>query len=377
MTESKKIQPSPPTMDPPRATTWWALYPLKGLEVLDKEPDLNSPLFGDFSVVSKRHISSLVNRLNLNDRMAPGHDHESDVKYILSRITGDEEFQSYIAVRRTGKVGQRDARRALERKAAERAREVAGLLALVFLCSNPEWQTCGLVETLQRRHTSVAMFDLAAGAFSVTFGYGGGGDHMILDRRKNIKVRRSDLRRMFAQKRFSGLSAMVLRGKTGVHASLVRIAVAALGALADAMHAPSPATSLLGAVTSMELVLVNQGDSFDLLKRRLIALVGHTTASRYDIDAVLQSRHRFVHKGEQPVGRGIPLKGLGLGMSCLLNFASIAPSFNNKNDMAQYLEFVASGNRTRHLWARAQRIRFTELLVHKPLALRLPAVRTT
>src|SRR4051794_32752805 len=47
--------------------TWWILYPMYGLEITDEKADLDHPMFGDCTIVSKQHFPQIADLV-----MAPG-----------------------------------------------------------------------------------------------------------------------------------------------------------------------------------------------------------------------------------------------------------------------------------------------------------------
>src|SRR5690349_19819644 len=116
--------------------TWWIFYPLKGLEIIDVRHDLLQPIFGDIALISKKHIRQIVPLLRLNQRLSPGHDHERDIVYMLENITFKEEFDSYIAVRRTGSTSKDEFEPQVIKDARGRLYQVAALLSLVFMSLN-------------------------------------------------------------------------------------------------------------------------------------------------------------------------------------------------------------------------------------------------
>lgn len=165
-------QSNPTTAEPtggsPQASSWWVFLPFKGLDISDEQPDLEAPLFGDATIISKKHMVRLVPRLRMNERMAPGRDHEADLLYLLQNATFREDFQSFVAVRRSARIDQSDARRSqatygyIVQKAKVRAERIASLLSLVLLTNSETWSTCGLVEQIHSHTKTVTMlsFDL-------------------------------------------------------------------------------------------------------------------------------------------------------------------------------------------------------------------------
>ena len=82
--------------DQPRQ--WWIFYPIKGLDIVDEKHDLLEPMFGDCTLVSRKHVRKIVPLLRLNERMAPGHDHEHDITYMIENATRRGEFQSFVVL---------------------------------------------------------------------------------------------------------------------------------------------------------------------------------------------------------------------------------------------------------------------------------------
>lgn len=346
------------------AEAWWLFFPFKGLEVTNKTPDLHAPLFGDFSIINKEHMNKIVPQLKLNQRMVPGHDHESDILFIVKRATFGEDFHSFISVRRTGKIEPRKNLESLMSAAEKRAHEVSALLGLCFLCDNKRTETCGLVEFLHRRNKSTAMFDLKYGEFAFTTG--GGFSHMILDSRRNIRKSRTDIKKTLAQKRFQGLSSIILGSSSTVGKSIHHTVTQSLLTLSEALHAASPATQLLGAVTSIEILLSDIGNPYEIIHRRLASLAGDITVDNYDAEDVFKARHRFVHKGEKLDDEILSIKAIALGLSCLLNFANAAQSFNSKVELVQYLDFIFVSKKMQPNWNNKQLKQFASFAIHKP-----------
>ncbi len=317
--------------------TWWAFYPLKGLDIEDPTDDLDAPLFGDATIVSRSQIRTVVSKLHLNERMAPGHDHESDVVYMLENATFSEEFNSFVAVRRTGVVeGGRSEE--LTKSAGARAFQIAGMLALVFLAKNDNAETCGLVEQLHRYRRTLTLLEFDDGGF--VFQSGGGTSLTILDLQRCIRTKRSEIAALLKQKRFQGLASAVVPQRPKLPRSLRNAIRQAVVRLSDAVHSSTPSSRLLGAVTTLEILLNEQGDSFELTSRRVQGLLGTAAVDAFRADDVFRARHLYVHRGEEVTDEALGMHSIALALAALLRFAEVAEDFSHKAALASYLDLV-------------------------------------
>lgn len=342
---------------------WWIFFPFKGFFPTNKGHDLVRPIFGDITIVTKKHLHQIVPMLKANQRMAPGHDHEKDIHLLLEHTAKGEVFESYIAVKRTGRHlsnGSRD--NELVRAAKNRAFSVAALLTIVFLCTNKRGETCGLVEQLHRKRKFLTMLDLQEGGF--VFQGGGGHSRMILDSRFNIKMSRSELKRFLNQKNFAGLTNILLTQGRNISKSLHNTINQAAIRLADAIHSISPSSQLLGSVTAIEILLSELGDPYDVIKKRLSSLIGSDAYALHNGDNIFNARHRYVHRGDEIFEFKMSTEAIVLSILALLNYSNATTKFSSKQDLLNYLDFVISSERISKSWTSKQHNNFGSLLRH-------------
>jgi hypothetical protein len=324
---------------------WWMFYPIKGLDITDEEHDLLNPMFGDCTLISRNHIRQVVPLLRLNERMAPGHDHERDITYMLENATLRDEFQSFVAVRRTGippNASPRDLPPFLQ-SAKLRAYEVSALLSLVMLARNRSGTTIGLVEQLHSQTRSLVMLELQDGGFR--FQIGGGRSLSLRSPRDTIALSRQRLQEMLREDPFACLSNVLLPQSPTLPRSLHRAISQSAIRLSDSLHTVTESSRLLGSVTSIEILITEQGDSYETLHRRMIALLGTDAVGAFDAETVLQARHAYVHRGNEPANFQVSLNAIGLAISCLLRSAEAASSFVTKPHFLDYLDLVHTADR--------------------------------
>jgi len=324
---------------------WWMFYPIKGLDITDTEHDLLDPMFGDCTLISRHHIQQIVPLLRLNERMAPGHDHERDVTYMLENATLREDFQSFVAVRRTGIPSNESPRELLPflQSAKLRAYEVSALLSLVLLARGRSGVAIGLVEQLHRQTRSLVMLDLQDGGFR--FQTEGGRSLSLLSPQGTITLSRQQVQEVLREEPFTCLSNALLPQSPTLPGSLHRAISQSAIRLSESVHTVTESSRLLGSVISIEILIAEQGDGYETLRRRLIALLGTESIEVFGAETVLQTRHAYVHRGSEPTDVQIPLNAICLALSCLLRSAEAAPNFVTKHHFLDYLDLIHTADR--------------------------------
>jgi hypothetical protein len=159
-----------------RKENWWVLFPISGLAITDAVPGTDQPIWGDATLVSMSHVSALVKRLRLNERMTHGHDHERDVLLLLGIVPEPESWvrwrdrdeipSGFLAVRR--RLEESDGvRRGFSKSALERVACLEAGLAFGMLTEEKHsLRTCGIVRHGKRPLLPQAALDLESGGFS-------------------------------------------------------------------------------------------------------------------------------------------------------------------------------------------------------------------
>ena len=349
-------------------TTWWVLFPLKGLAISDEELGLDHAMFGDATILSKSHLRHLIRLLKLNERMPPGHDHESTILYFMERGTSEEESHSILAVRRRGPAelhqphaGKLPGTHADPLGADHRAAGIAALLAVGLLVDSREWRTCGLVSQIHRQWRFVSMVSPETGGISLGLASG-----RACTRLKPALLSRSEVLERLDSGRLRPLTEVLAAQRPSVPRSLSRAVTESAIRLSAALHVPSSSSQLLGAVTSIEILIGASGESFDTFAKRLQVLAGKDACEYYDADTVLEERHRYVHRGIEPAHGMLPLRALALAVVCLLEYAKLARLFPNRATVLRYLDFHHLGRQLVEQWSPQERSSFESLAKHHP-----------
>lgn len=312
-----------PSTPPP--TQWIVFFPLDHFHLRDEPDMLNTPLFGDATLVSYETL--LRGFPNMTYIKAAG-------AYLAVWRSGVVNMQ-WFQEDRKNEVFLADARR--------RASQVAALLSIAFLAMHTEGYLTGLTSQFfdTQEHFAILGFPLdGRGLISSS-----SGPHLTTFTRcepELLSFSRTELQIFLNQPLVQNLVHSVSTRKSNFSQSLRQSIVQSCLRLATACHETSYTAQLLGAITSIEILLTgeDQGTSFDLKERRLGILLGQEFLQKYEFKQVLQARHVYVHRGEEQTTRQRALMAIGVALYALLIYTITAQDFDNKNTLLTYLDAV-------------------------------------
>lgn len=317
------------------------LYPFRGLDITDDDHDLAdpNPLFGDASIVSKAQLPKLVDRVELVSILGT-----KKLPAIVDEeqgVTTDEaeNFNSLIAVRVWGPSRLSTEMRAeLAHDADRRSYQVASLITLVILGHWLLSNTTALVSQLHRGRRTRVMYNLESEYFYGKVSAVQSFAALSVD--SALKFSRQELMKLLRQEEFVGLTEVL--GQPTQRAEPLRQAIQAASVrLAEAVHSIVPSSQLLGAVTALELLLTSD-QRYKTTKRRITALIGDQ-AREFRVNEIVDARNQYVHYGKEVTDEPLARNAVYLALACLLRYSNLASEFQNKEDLFQYLDFVASG----------------------------------
>lgn len=350
---------------------WWAFYPLVGIDITDSEPDLDTPLFGDCTIISRRHIERVVDWLyqNRDLRVQDTQWQTGALLRELERLAGSEFFDSMLAVRSTGALDSRELdHNNLEIKTGVRAREVSSCLALVFLARRHHPSTFSLVE---QKHYNIRTYRLVNARTGYLFAWGDDQVSQVgVAHPAFITVSRAELLQVVQEEPYNDLCSILLNHKQlGIPYPFVETLTSSASRIIDALNDRDPATSLLSTVIALEVLLRAAGaenESYHAIKRRMSALLGQEAVDNYDPEIVLRSRHQVVHFGSEVEGYfTIPIRAVGLAAACLFRYASAGLHIRNKPALLSYLDMIVASDKVQQFWSASDRASFSNLLKHK------------
>ncbi len=363
-------------MPKPSRTNWWVFFPILGIILTDELHDLDQPMFGDATLISKSQMAQIVPLLKFNERGTSGQDNEKFITELLVKhATLSKEFHSYIAVKRKGpsklykeKNDKSGHKIVIVGQATQRAAQIAALLSLSIISGNQEWKTCGLVSQAGDQIDSIAMISLDTKGFAFQIG----GKQSFTRLADPLRINREDLRKCIKNNPANVVAAILEPQKSPFGKSLTRSVIESSIRLNEALHSPSPAGQILGAVTAKEILLTHQGDSYEATTRRIRELVGAPGWEYFEGERIMKERHRYVHQGVEPTHGFLPAKATALGLACLIQFAKLMAFFPNKSAILTYLDFLHMGSRMSTNWSEQERMSFRSFVKHGPFDLRFP-----
>jgi len=347
---------------------WWA-FGLVGLSVTTEPDWLETPVFGDATLVSREVVKESI----LGD---PGISDETkkrslwllglDRAAVLEPDLARHEYRyvvpsSFVLVRRRGE--QTD--RAIYSKAYQRASEVCALVSVIAMTLEDSARTLAFAgQPPDPMLGPRACF--AAGENLQLMGMGlhpyryfpapvplGGDFHLS----------RSALLSPFNMGFHKELWKIVVERDVAVALGLRKVVVGALLRLFEAIHAPSFESRLMGAITSIEILLSDR--NWETLKKRVVALLGTGSLSTYGVDELFRLRHAVVHE-RGDVSHLQALLAVGMAMSSLFTVALLSYSVIHVQGLHRYLDFVAAAQAADEVFSERERLLLDKVLFHRP-----------
>jgi hypothetical protein len=349
--------------------TWWTLFPFRGLIITDKRHELRHPLFNDVTFLSIQHVPHVIAALKLEKESR--FDFAQTVRHV-EQVAEREQAKTFLAVRRRGIVTDNDEEDPpLFYVAKERAYEVSALLAVTFLLHNKYHGTCGLAEQVHTRPENLALVDIDDGAYWVRLTGPVGISPFSAE--YDLPIARAQIKKLLFGLHLKPLAEIIISKKSPLPKSLRQAVKQATLRLADALHTPNPSVQLLGAVTAMEILFgIEEGQKYDVYRQRIIALLGATAVERFEIKAIFQARHQYVHEGRDVKDEDVPYQAVRLALACLLHYTQSMATFADKRAFITYLDFVYQAEQLYPHWEVTEQKRFARLLQHKRTPIDLP-----
>ncbi|NUU78802.1 hypothetical protein [Paenibacillus xylanilyticus] len=318
---------------------YWVFFPLKGIDISAKDIEIESPLFGDATIISKKNIKQIVEKLR-SDKESNFSNHLDEISYMLKNITFKESFHSFLCVKRKGSLSgdKYDQIASLKSHAKDRAYEITALLTLLIWASNSINHFVGLSEQFLRKTEVATLFDFNEKSISISFT--GDSSNIISGRlglnngkEDLIVFTRADLNSLLNEDRYRTLTEIVINRKN-------KTVIQACIKIVEAIHSLNTSTKLLDAITAIEVLLLEQGENYDKFKKRIEILIGKDNVGRFRIDELLKARNFYVHRGDSVSNPNDAYDAIKLSFVCLIAISNISDNFKGKQSIVKYLDFI-------------------------------------
>jgi hypothetical protein len=313
-------------------TEVWAIRPLTGITITDEDAGLDKPIFGDATLFARGQLEAITKLI------PPSSYRDGNRSAYFGGPFAEKGIHSFLAVRRQSYFDpEHDVD--FEKDFNPRVYELTSLIALAVLIYSNRLETCCLTEDFAGNQRSQLYVAPGSGSMESV-----SGDWSLMHLSLGVSYSREELLTLLKRPEILCLSEILLPQKKTISSSLYQAASQATIRLAEVFHTLKPVNQLLGAVTALELLLGEHGDSFDVLQRRAVALLGESFIKEVGLKEVLQHRHLYVHRGQTFEDRNIPLRGASIAAAALLKFADLASKVPDKMSLLNYLDFVSKAD---------------------------------
>jgi hypothetical protein len=313
----------------------WTFYPLHGIEIIpDDTPIDHSLMFEDATIISNDEIEKV---LLLFDQV----DQETLFNIRMHLQMVGQQGDSIIIIRQP----EEDVDTIRER-ADHRAVEITSAISNILLMySNYYWTCCLADEIYHIRHMmSIILHPKKKFRQSIekiaTRGW------LFVTPSPPFRITRKDLHNKLFSNKFQDLSSYIftpfyLLKRKGLKKTIKEKISAASIHLYRCINSPTPELQLVGAVTSIEILLKSQQEKYEQVGIRLEHLISSYAFNFYTAQEVFQTRHNCVHAG-QKVTKGYAYLAIRLATNCLANYSIYAKNFDNAEQILDYLKLFDS-----------------------------------
>lgn len=315
----------------------WVFFPVKGLEI-ETEPDtIHSRLFERATLLSFDDARTFTSSMPF----AVDQEEANNVLHMLGAASSygeDMKADSFIAVQTYG-YGDKEIQ-----AANDRAYEVISVLSIAFLFRSNFRETCYLLEQLtQSESITIPRVNTMRGDVGHTYGLLSRA-HFIGTPSPPIKRSRSGLLATLKSVPTIDLCSALLLPKSSITGSHRGRISRAARFLYEGMHVPTPESQVLGAITSIEILLSGGRSSFEVIRTRLKELLGKRAYTYYRADEVFDARNEMVHSGKRCTDTQGYL-ALVLAVSALLAYAKVAYQSPRDTQLLKQLDFTSAAEK--------------------------------
>lgn len=295
----------------------WFLYSINGLMV-NEQPEFENFIFEDATIVSGSQLKEYFNINNINYNI---------VDIIPSNLT-------YIIVQTTGiiKKGNESEHK---QKSNRRAQEICSFIFFVFLyLSNYSIGICLNSQIYDIGSMTVYMLKAENKGYSVYQNFSNNEVQTVIPN-PPLFYKIEDLLKLFNNNYFKNIFDSVRNIKNNIiKDSLVNLYLT--------INLPSPMSQLLGAVSSLEIIL-KDNRKYENIINRVTTLLENEIYNKFEGNVIkkeiFDKRHSIIHDGDNCEGINA-LKALKLTVNVLINYSCIHSSFINKDTICNVLDIL-------------------------------------
>ena len=297
---------------------WW-MFPITGITITDLQGNLDAPIFGDATVISKSAFEQLVR------------DHNESLTKMTESMLSSTEIDSFIAVRLPLLSFDGDKE---STAAEERFDELIAVLTLFIAEKRNFGFACGPAHSTRHRlFQSVCISESTKnwrGSFENRH-------HLFFDK-KGIELNRAQLISELQSSSMAKVGDVLFSGsRKNIHSSLTEAISLALRRFAGALYSNLNGDIVASVVACCEILLHPTNVKDEVVKDRLGVVVG------FETDVVKQlydHRNNWIHGGIVPPKKFVK-KSILLGVCIIQYFAEIAvlaPKGTSHQELLQWVD---------------------------------------
>lgn len=314
-------------------------YPLAGLTIETPPNELQTPLFGDATILSTDDARAFLHAMPFFRRLP-----DDEERLTATRLLGSASTIPHVGVAPAMIIarGHGDTYQKVDASARERIETVAAAIAVIMFVRSDCWNAPSLPDHVWSpgQRTNV-IFDEHAGEHGITFGRNTR-VHPIEIPHPPLAFTRGSLLQVLTTPPYATFAdALLFRSKAIDKEQRHHLQLAGRTFNAS-INTNSPEAQLIGMVTTLEILLANHDYSFDTLKRRLRALVGREPYEFLGADRLFDNRNKCVHTGAIVDWTDVRYP-LILTSGALLAYARAAATFKNRKQLIRWLDYDSTG----------------------------------
>ncbi|OGU12191.1 MAG: hypothetical protein A2X61_08420 [Ignavibacteria bacterium GWB2_35_12] len=300
----------------------WYLFNLYGLQIEDQD-NWRDFIFDDATIVNAKQLKEYLEEIQYDERPI--------IHYLFSHFKSEHTF---LIVQNYGKIVKENEKE-LQAQAEKRALEVSGFIFFVFLFLSDFRIGISLDSQIYGSQGSEINL-LTSYKSQSTHNKYTAGEYSISIPDEPLRYSRTKLINLFNKIQFKRLYYFVkTRNDKNINESLSNLYLT--------LNVPSPITQLLGAITSIE-ILLKDDMKYDRISERINTMLGEKIYKDFvetskDKIGVLKKRHNVIHQGEHCTDKDA-YSAIVVSSYIIIVFSHLVHHFPTKSKICKHLDII-------------------------------------
>lgn len=312
----------------------WFIYPVYGLKISDTIESLDNPIWGDAQIFPKETIEKYFSRI-INSPSKIGM-----TTYVQSTFKS-EDVCSFMCVRRNIGLPPTDFNKEMY-TAQKRLNQVFSLIQLATLIEpSTKWHTCQLIKA-ERQYSLLTPLTLLNSANPGILGSYRGYSQILME---PIEIDLKSLSENLLKEPLKYISQLITPPKSSKNKKVLGKIGHSIYHLSKAVEATNLSDRILSSLTSLEVILSNHDTTYDQFETRIKNIIGNELFRAYQTEAIIKSRHSYVHRGEEINSVELSMKAVALALITICQYSRNIINFPNSDTFLNYVDFLDKGRK--------------------------------